>query len=99
MFDVHTIPDIPDTPIDDASFYLNSLFDLKRPKGSNSSDVPSSRSSNDSLTMGNDDRGIKTVKIVTDDLPAVIRENIKVVCIDVFRTLIVRHFVRLLWHH
>jgi hypothetical protein len=62
-----------------------------RPKGSRASDLSDSTSgtSEDSAIVGNGDGGIRVTDIVTVDLPPISRENVKVICIDVFRTLVV----------
>ena len=62
-----------------------------RPKGSRASDLSDSTSgtSEDSAIVGNGDSGIRVTDVVTVDLSSISRENVKVICIDVFRALIV----------
>jgi hypothetical protein len=43
------------------------------------------------MIVGNGDGGIRVTDVVTVDLPPVSRENVKVICIDVFRTLVVSY--------
>jgi hypothetical protein len=70
-------------------------LDIRRPKGSRASDLSDSASgtSEDSAVVGNGDGGIRVTDVVTVDLPPISRENVKVICIDVFRTLVVSYII------
>jgi hypothetical protein len=45
------------------------------------------------MIVGNGDGGIRVTDVVTVDLPPVSRENVKVICINVFRTLVVSYII------